>query len=232
MQKLLDYLAVEFMENGWSMKHLHRLIVTSQAYRLSTSTRDADTTTQQTDPDNSFYWRRRAVRMESEVLRDSLLHLAARLDMTMGGPTIDPNNVVANRRSLYFTRSRDHQNKFLGMFDDPDILRCYRRSESVVPQQALTLANSKLSLEMAREIVKQFGLVEEQKARATTQEAFVREMFETVLCRTPDEDEASLCLEMLERLLIELAGRNDTELRARSALVHAFFNHNDFVTIR
>lgn len=232
MQNLLDHLAVELMENNWSMKHLHRLIVTSQAYRLSTSTRDADAATQQSDPNNSHYWRRQPVRMESEVLRDSLLQLAGRLDPAIGGPTIDPNNTAAHRRSLYFTRDRDHQNKFLGMFDDPDILRCYRRSESVVPQQALTLANSKLSLEMAREVVKRWEEGEKGSGGDKTEAEFVQEMFETVLCRSAEEDEVKLCVETIARLLQELGDREDAEFRARSALVHALFNHNDFVTVR
>ena len=72
-------------------------------------------------------------RMESQVLRDSLLHLAGRLDLTRGGPPVaaSPN---ARRRSLYFFHSRDGRSKFLATFDDADVFACYRRSESIVPQ--------------------------------------------------------------------------------------------------
>ncbi|MEQ9070830.1 MAG: DUF1553 domain-containing protein, partial [Gimesia chilikensis] len=125
-QDLLDWLAVDFMEHNWSMKHLHRLMVTSQTYRLSSSTRDADPETLKSDSANAYYWRRNTVRMESEVIRDSLLSLAGELDLTLGGPTIDPNkNTDSKRRSLYFTYSRDSQEKFLSMFDAADIFACY-----------------------------------------------------------------------------------------------------------
>ena len=68
----------------------------------------------------------------------------------MGGATIDPKKQANSlRRSIYFAHSRDDQHKFLSMFDDADILRCYRRDESIVPQQALALANSRLALETA-----------------------------------------------------------------------------------
>jgi len=157
-QALLDWLAVELMESGWSMKHLHRLIVTSRTYQLSASTVHADPVTVKADPDNLFHWRRMPVRMESQVIRDSLLHLAGVLNPKLGGPTIDPKKSAGiYRRSLYFTHSRDGRHQFLSMFDDADILRCYRRNESIVPQQALAMANSKLALSMARKIAERLA---------------------------------------------------------------------------
>ncbi|MCA9164637.1 MAG: DUF1553 domain-containing protein, partial [Planctomycetales bacterium] len=86
--ELLDWLAVELVENGWSMKHLHRLIVLSNAYRMSSSQAGVSSATLQADPDNRFYWRMNPVRMEAQAVRDSLLHLAGDLDLTMGGPSI------------------------------------------------------------------------------------------------------------------------------------------------
>src|SRR5690606_25952912 len=149
--ELLDYLAVELMESGWSFRHLHRLLVTSAAYRRNSSNAGADPATLAADPTNRYYWRAHPRRMESQVLRDSILHLAGTLDLTVGGPSLDPKK-PSFRRSLYFTQSRDDQNKFLSMFDDADILQCYRRPESIVPQQALALANSSISIGMAEKI--------------------------------------------------------------------------------
>ena len=88
------------------------------------------------------------VRMEAQEIRDSLLQLAGQLDPTQGGPSIDVN-ASTNRRSLYFVHSHNDHHKFLKQFDDAGVLECYRRTESIVPQQALTLANSKFSLTMA-----------------------------------------------------------------------------------
>src|SRR4051812_41080441 len=91
------------------------------------------------------------MRMESQTIRDSLLHLGGELDHKLGGASI-PVNMETKRRSLYFVHSHNDQQKFLSMFDDASVRECYRRSESVVPQQALTLANSELALSMAQKI--------------------------------------------------------------------------------
>ncbi|HEY8503060.1 MAG TPA: DUF1549 domain-containing protein, partial [Gemmataceae bacterium] len=78
--ELLDWLAVDFMESGWSMKHLHRLIVTSRAYQQSSVPRSAFRGPRSEDPDNVYLWRMNSRRMESEIVRDSLLHVAGKLD--------------------------------------------------------------------------------------------------------------------------------------------------------
>jgi hypothetical protein len=230
-QKLLDWLAVEFMESGWSMKHLHRLMATSQAYRLSSSTMGADDATIQADPENQFYWRRRPTRMESEAIRDSLLHLAGVLNPALGGPTIDPKQEeTVFRRSLYFNHSRDEQHAFLAMFDDADILGCYRRSESIVPQQALTLSNSKLSLTMARRLAANLNA----ELGAADEDAFLRVAYETILCVEPTEEELAACSAALDetKTLLEQRNHPQPDVRARENLVHALLNHNDFITIR
>lgn len=226
-QALLDWLAVELMENDWSMKHLHRLIVTSQAYRLETSLAGADQATIAADPENHYYWRRRPQRMESQIIRDSMLSLAGVLNPELGGPTIDPKrDDTVYRRSLYFTHSRDDQHAFLSMFDDADILRCYRRAESIVPQQALTLANSKLALSMARKIAAQLP--------ASGDREFIVAAFEMILCSEPLADEIAACQEALDetRTALKTRGPEQANRRARENLVHALLNHNDFITIR
>ncbi len=89
-------------------------------------------------------------RMEAEVVRDSILAVSGQLDPQMGGPEIDETKgFESKRRSLYFRHSPDTQMEFLKMFDGPNPAECYMRNESVVPQQALALANSQLSRDQA-----------------------------------------------------------------------------------
>jgi hypothetical protein len=218
--ELLDFLAADFIESGWSFRHLHRLLVTSAAYRRSASNAGADPETLAADPNNVFYWRMPSRRMESDVVRDSLLRLGGALDTTLGGPSLDPAAPNA-RRSLYLLHSRDQQDKFLSMFDDADVLVCYRRSESIVPQQALALSNSKLALEMADKIAGQIS--------AEDRAAFIEIAFLTLLARKPDAEESAAC----EAYCADLEKLGTTpESRVRARLVHALLNHNDFITIR
>jgi hypothetical protein len=239
-QALLDWLAVRFRENGWRMKWLHRLIVTSRAYRLSGNVAWAPPTTRQSDPNNEFYWHRKPVRMESEVIRDSLLSLAGTLDLTIGGPSLDVDaKDVTFRRSLYFKHSRDDQDRFLTMFDDADIFQCYRREESVVPQQALALANSKLALEMSAHIANRLFLKLDAKKDPHPDDELVRTAFELILCRQPKPNEFDICRGALIswRELTSQSTDAGSETpsdtpREYILLVHFLINHNDFVTVR
>jgi hypothetical protein len=217
---LLDWLAVEFMENGWSMKHLHRLIVTSHAYRRGSSSAGMEANLV-IDGDNRWYWRHTPTRMEAQVLRDSLLHLAGELDLTRGGPNIPAaNEAQSRRRGLYFTHSHNEHPRFASMFDDANVLECYRREQSIVPQQALALANSRLSLEVAEKIA--------AKLPADSQNGFIAAAFRLLLASEPTADELSAANEALEAW--QKTGSNET--RARANLVQALLNHNDFVTVR
>ncbi len=199
-QPLLDWLAVEFMDHGWSMKWLHRLLVTSAAYRMQCSPRGASVANFTADPDNEYYWRMNPRRIEAEVVRDALLCLGGELDSTMGGPPLDclagPDFA---RRSLYHRYSREDKMVFLTVFDAPGVEECYRRQESIVPQQALALENSEFVWDQARRITR----------RLETQvppEAFVTAAFEHVLGREPEPAERAACEQFLarqERLLAD-----------------------------
>ncbi len=211
-QDLLDYLAVELIESGWDMKRLHRLMLSSKTWQRSSSNLHADEKTLAADPDNRLYWRMNSRRMEAQVLRDSLLHLAGSLDLTRGGPPVKPSPQV-RRRSLYFFHSRDGRSKFLETFDDADVFACYRRSESVVPQQALVMMNSPTATSSARQIAATFkpGL---------SHEVFARAAFLKILARQPAEAE-------LAESLTYLKGQPK-----REHFIHALINLNEFLTIR
>lgn len=211
---LVDWLAADFMDHGWSLKRLHRLIVTSAAYRQDAH---ADPAVTARDPDDKYYCRMPPRRMEAEVVRDSVLAVAGRLDETMGGPDVDHESGLKSfRRSLYYRHANEKQMTFLSVFDAANVSECYRRSSSVVPQQALALANSSLARDAARRVAADLALV-------TDDEAFVAFAFRRVLGRAPTADEARECQTFLETA---------EPGRARERLVHVLFNHNDFVTVR
>ncbi len=157
-KELLDWLANDFMDHGWDFKRLHRLIVTSQAYRRSSDGNRADAATRHSDPENVYFWKFAASRLEAEQIRDGIFYLAGALDERLGGPTIDPALEMSPRRSLYFTQSMDLHERFLSTFDAADVLQCYRRDESVLPQQALALANSRVTLQMAAKLAARIEL--------------------------------------------------------------------------
>lgn len=228
--ELLDWLAVELMESGWKMKPLHRLIVLSRAYRMTSSEANVAAGTKEADPDNRFLWRANPIRMEAQAVRDSLLFLAGELDLTRGGPSIPIADESSKRRSLYFVHSHNEHQKFLSMFDDASVLECYRRSESIVPQQALALENSGLATSMAERISRQITSTNPDQ----TNDAFVRAAFVTVLSTRPTDAEQSIVFESLSRFmeLAERSHRPDPQGFARARVVQALLNHNDFVTVR
>ncbi len=226
---LLDFLAVELIESNWSMRHIHRLMVNSELYQRSSSNEHVDKKTRGSDPTNQFYWRMNTIRMQSQLLRDSLLQLSGELDPTIGGPSINPNSAT-KRRSIYLVHSRDVQDKFLSMFDDADLLQCYRRSESIVPQQALTLANSQLSLTVSQRISEQLW----NEMPSKDLDAFVNAAFSLLIARSATTDELHACNEFADDLAEVLREKPETERasRIRERLVHALLNHNDFISVR
>jgi hypothetical protein len=242
---LLDWLAAELIASGWNMKALHRLIVTSATYRQDSRPDPADLAR---DPDNVFLWRWMPRRAEAEVVRDCVLAVGLNLQSKLGGPEIDHQfGLLVPRRSLYFRHAAEKQMEFLQIFDAAGVTECYRRKESILPQQALALANSDLSLRMARQLAR--ALVA-RSCRADDSE-FVTAAFEHVLNRPPTDAERRECLVYLgssapgaslatagivaEAVAEDPAGQwpaHDAALRRRESLVHVLLNHHEFVTIR
>jgi hypothetical protein len=228
--ELLDWLAVELMEKKWSFKHLHRLIVTSQVYRLSSSSAGAAASVQ-IDSENRYLWRMNSQRMDANTIRDSLLHLASELDLTAGGPPVPSGHQDASRRrSMYFFPSHNDHNKLLDTFDNANVLECYRRSESIVPQQALALWNSGLAQTMAAKINDALY----SRDKDVDDSCFVMAAFSLILGTMPTPDELEACRESLTGLRSVLKDLKEPERtkRARLQVVQALLNHNDFVTVR
>jgi hypothetical protein len=255
---LIDWLAVELMQpsvaplpgNDWSMKHIHRLIVTSNTYRMNSKT-PGDSPNLKHDKDNRWWWRFDRQRMQAEVVRDSILHVADALDATIGGEELDPKlEATTQRRSLYYAVYPEGGGvmKFLETFDPADPIDCYRRKGSIVPQQALALSNSQLAIHhgrlLARALSTEIGQGEGDLIEQQT--LFITAAFEQILTRSPTDKESEFCIAFLKKQQ-ELYGQpnqkagatakgvvaaaTDPLLRARESLVRVLLNHNDFVTI-
>ena len=174
------------------------------------------------DPDNRYYWRREAVRLESQIVRDSLLALSGTLKPTMGGPSVSPSGQDGSRRrSIYVKHSLTDRNRFLDTFDEATVLECYRRDQSVRPQQALALSNSKLVMESSPKIARRISEL------APDDNTFIRKAFVAVIGCEASPPEITACAEALESWK-KLS--NDDE--ARSHLVWTLLNHSDFITVR
>ncbi len=247
-QPLLDWLAVGLMDHGWQMKHIHRLLVTSGTYRMSSTVDETATANLVADADNRFLWRMNSRRLEAEIVRDALFYVSGSLDLTRGGPELDCFTATSTpRRSVYFRHAYEKQMKFLELFDGASVNECYRRSESIVPLQALVLANGDTSVEQSRLLAKR--LTELTAKDAAPERAFIKLAFEQILNREPTTAELHECegflaaesqrLQQPEKLGTFTGGTKptvspsaDPQQRARENLTHVLYNHNDFVTIR
>jgi cytochrome c553 len=150
--ELLDWLAATFIEQRWSVKALHRLIVLSAAYQQSSATQPHHAAL---DPENKLLWRYNLRRLGFEHLHDSLLALTGELDLTPGGKPIPISSEgFAKRRAIYTLIDRTNPPELLTQFDfpSPDVASG-RRYETIVPQQALFLMNSPMVIETARKLV-------------------------------------------------------------------------------
>jgi len=232
--ELLDWLAVELIESNWSMKHIHRLIVTSDAYLRSSHPQPAAA---DLDPENRLLSRMNTGRMEAEVLRDSLLACAEMLQPTVGGrPLGNDQAMTTYRRSLYYEVYPEDggASEFGVLFDAPSPLECYRRTRSIVPQQALALTNSDLIHRVSAVIVENWKQSTGAPREPVELSSFVTEMFLKILNRPPNAREAQLCENAFnQQLQIQKADSPDrAETATRESLVRVLLNHNDFVTIR
>src|SRR5262249_27191048 len=146
------------------------------------------------DPDNVFLWRMNSRRLEAEAVRDNLLYVSGDLDPTRGGPDIDHKlGLTSKRRSLYLRTAAEKEVEFLKIFDGRSVTECYERKPSVVPQQALALANSELALARARALAATLsGEAGADPAR------FAALAFRRILARRPTSAEVQACREFLE----------------------------------
>lgn len=216
-QDVLDWLAIQFVNEGWSMKQLHRIILTSATYRRESTIRDLTKANVSVDQDNHFWWRTNVRRMDAEVVRDSLLYLGGQLDSSEGGaPLQHDQGQTTYRRSLYYRHDKERQMTFLNLFDGANVNECYERKPTVSPQQALAMYNSQLADKLSRELA--------SKVPGDTGVVFVTNLFRHVVSREPTAEELAECTSFF-------ADFGDAE-EAKYQLALVLLNHNDFVTIR
>jgi hypothetical protein len=232
--ELLDWLASEFVARGWSLKAMHRLMLTSATYRQASRGRQPPETHPEnhpeSDPDNKLLWRMNRQRLEGEAVRDTLLAVCGRLDRTAGGPGVfpplpaeiaptvkgwavspDPRDRV--RRSVYTFARRNLRDPFLEAFDLPDSnLSCPRRERSTTAPQALTLFNDAEVAASARALAARI----ERDATAPADQ--IERAYRLALGRRPSADEAGRAAEFLARSPL-------------SELCRALFNLNEFVYV-
>ena len=258
--RLLDWLATDFVRGDWTLKRIHKLILTSTAYRQmstrvgSSELADLDGerfTPQSIDPDNRLLWKMLLRRIDSEVVRDSMLSVSGQLDRTMGGPPVIP---LANddgttlgfqtdslarpadvfRRSIYIVNRRNYSLTTLKVFGQPVMAtNCTQREKSAVVLQSLTMLNDKFSQQQAASFA--------ERVRKLAGDAVIeriRMAFRLALGRLPDRREMVASQDLLRKQLIlyhEADAAENGAVPADRALVelcHMLLNTNEFLYIK
>jgi hypothetical protein len=186
--ELLDYLASYFMEQGWSFKKLHKLIMLSKVYQESSVALGQDDNVNK-DPENRLLWRANVRRLDFEAMRDSLLVFSGKLDRAVGGQPVNlTDEPYSHRRSVYGYIDRGNVPELMAHFDfsRPDMPNS-KRTTTVVPQQALFLMNSPMSADTARSVMQRLDV-----AKADTNVARVNAIYSVVFQRSPKQNEVPL----------------------------------------
>ncbi len=257
---LLDWLAVELVENGWSLKHIHRLLVTSATYRQSSQvdlSRPEHQRAWEIDRSNRLLWHYPRWRMQGEALRDAMLACSGELQFRMFGPSARPELPAnlsryawkpdslpeqRNRRSIYVYVKRNCKYPLFEAFDQPDLFNsCARRAQTTTAPQALCLLNG--------EFVRQRALAWAERllhAYPDSSQALVQHAWRQAFGRPPTPQESELALRFLSQTGSELASTQklptDWESRLRqhsqplrlaavAEFCHALFNTNEFLYV-
>jgi cytochrome c553 len=188
--ELLDYLASWFVEHGWSVKSLHRLIMLSSTYQLSSK---SDPRNDAVDADNKYLWRMNRQRLEVEVWRDAMLAVSGTLVRTMGGPSDTLASPENRRRTFYASISRHDLDSLLRLFDFPDPnVTSDQRTVTTVPLQQLFVLNSEFVIRQARALADRLSAVP-----AESDATRIRHAFMLLYGRPPTDREAKLGLDFL-----------------------------------
>ena len=230
--ELLDWLSTRFMDGGWSIKAMHRLILTSQAYQMASAYEDSGSAAG--DPENLYLWRYRPQRLEAEIVRDVIMSASGGIDLTMGGPGVFPyvpeeilasqahgtwNNAADGpsvwRRSVYVYRRRSLGFPFFDTFDLPDQnATAAARYVSTVPTQALTLMNNPFVHRQAELLAQRLR----QEAPRTVEDQ-IELAYRIVLSRPPTAAEAALARDLVQS-------------ESLVGLAHVMLNLNEFLYLR
>ena len=236
--ELLDWLAGEFVRQGWSIKQLHRLIMNSRTYRLASEDVGANS---QRDPGNRFYWRFNRQRLDAESIRDTLMMVAGTLDRT---PQTEPypippckdweytqhhpfkDDYASDKRSVYQMTKRLTAKPYMQTFDGPDPNVCTSdRDQSVTALQALYFVNDEFLHSQAERFAA--SLVN----RSGDDKSRINIAFSTILGREPTADESGLMLDHVASVRKKLKGTVSGETLAWSSLTRSLFRLNEFLYV-
>lgn len=224
--ELLDYLAIRFMEENWSVKTLIREIMLSHAYQQASGIDENDPNTQlaiKADVDNRLLWRQNRQRLEAEVIRDAILKVSGQLDLTMGGPAFRGNvnergfTFKDSRRSVYTPVFRNNLLELFEVFDfpDPNMVKGARSSSTVAPQ-ALFLMNNSFIIDQAKNAAKN------SLTAAMNDETRIQHAYRLTLGRQPTEREQHLASTYLR------AQGDNAQLEAWSRFYQVLYSCVDF----
>jgi len=238
--ELLDWLARQFIESGYSVKALHRLILASRTYRLSSEDRAEN---QAVDPDNHFFWRHRRRRLDAESVRDALLAVSGGLDRSVGGPHPFPPSTAwdftqhkpfvavydSNLRSVYLMTQRIRRHPFFGTFDGADTnFSTATRVTSTTTLQALYFMNDPFVHEQARRFAARLA------AERPEPSSRIGRAYELALGRTATSEELESGLRYVSeaRNVIKGASGSDLDRAAWESYARVIFRLNEFIYVR
>ena len=231
---LLEFLAGELARSGWSAKNLHRLILSSTAYRQSTALNSAAA---KVDPDNLLLWRYPLRRLDAETIRDAMLAVSGELDERAGGPYVPTiqtgdGEIVVNakvdgalRRSVYLQQRRTQVLSFLGVFDAPSMVTtCTRRNASTIPLQSLSLLNSQFVVDRAEAFARRL-----RRETGDANEGRLDRAFLLTAGRSPSEEERRAARKFLAEQPAYYRGKPDAEGRAWVDFCQMLLSSNAFL---
>jgi hypothetical protein len=243
--ELLDWLATEFVREGWSVKKIHRLILTSGAYQMSSSFyRPANA---EKDPQDIYLWRFPIRRLEGEIIRDIVLSASGQLNLEAGGPPFFPSIPKAAReeaarvgkwiltkeepatwkRSVYSYWKRARKAPMFEVFDEPDAMQtCERRSVTTVPTQALTMLNNEFVLLQSKYFAERV-----KKATGNDPMEEIRQAYRIALSRDPSAKEMAESRQFLEKQRAHHSAKPDPAIAALTDLCNVMVNLNEFVYV-
>ena len=219
--QLLDWLASEFVADGWSLKSLHRKIMNSQTYQLSSANNPEAF---HRDGDNRWLWRMSPRRMDVESFRDSLLAVTGELDVQSGGPSL-PDTTRNNRRTLYAKVSRNgdvfDSDRFLRRFDFP-LMRATvaQRPNSIVPQQFLFLLNSDFMMARAKSLAQRLNATGKSDAEK------IHQVYRWLYSREPNPEEIEIGLQFVNN------SQNTDQLSNWDRYAQVLLSANEFMYVR
>ncbi|QDU36822.1 Planctomycete cytochrome C [Maioricimonas rarisocia] len=255
---LLEYLTNEFVEGGWRIKSLHRMILTSAVWRQASTRGTADERGPDIDPANRLLWRMTPQRLEAEILRDTMLAVSETLNLESGGPGFKPyiapeanlarnikgegypqdakDDASTRRRSVYMFHKRLIPYPMFQAFDRPDLMTsCARRQNTTVAPQAMVILNDRFVRTVARDFATL--LTQRRKGNSASEDvdlaAIVEDAFETSFARLPTDAETETSVHFIEAQTEARTarGEQDPQIEALTDYCQSLFGLNEFIYV-